>query len=385
MGPSRIAVVGFGVAGSAAAALLARQGHRVTVFEQAPTLEPVGAGVLLQPSGQLVLERLGVLGDVAGVSESIDRIVARTDRGRVVLDLAYAEGGRDLRGLGVARSTLHDALAALAVRERVDVRVGSPIVSHDAGALTDAAGARHGPYELVVAADGSTSGLRAGSGLVRWSHEYAYGALWTVGRTSHVRGELRQVVRGTRDLLGLLPLGGGRCNFFFSQRLDRYGAVVARGYRPWREGVLRLCPESEEVLAHVSGFDELALTAYRHVVLRRPYAGGLVLIGDAGHAMSPHLGQGVNLALIDAWTLARCIARGDSLERSLAAYARARRRHLQFYAVATMALSPFFQSDGRVLGLARDLGLPVVQRARPVRRLMARTMAGLTLWGSAEL
>jgi 2-polyprenyl-6-methoxyphenol hydroxylase-like FAD-dependent oxidoreductase len=376
---SRIAVVGFGVAGATAAALLAEQGHDVTVFEQAPALEPVGAGVLLQPSGQAVLEQLGVLDAVARRSERIDRVVARTAAGRVILDLRYAEGGRELHGLGVGRSILHDALSGLAERAGVDVRVAAAIVSHDGGTLTDAAGTRHGPFELVVGADGSASALRARSGLVRWSHEYAYGALWTVGRTSQVRGELRQVVRGTRDLLGLLPLGAGSCNFFFSQRHDRFPGDVGRGFTAWRDRVLALCPEAAEVLAHVEDFDGLALTGYRHVVLRRPYDRGLVLIGDAGHAMSPHLGQGVNLALVDAWTLARCIGREQQREQALAAYATARRAHLRFYAVATMALSPFFQADGRLLGLARDTGLPLVQRARPFRRLMARTMAGLVL------
>jgi 2-polyprenyl-6-methoxyphenol hydroxylase-like FAD-dependent oxidoreductase len=376
---SRIAVVGFGVAGATAAALLAEQGHEVTVFEQAPALEPVGAGVLLQPSGQRVLERLGILDEIARGSEQIDRVVARTDRGRVVLDLAYADGGTGLRGLGVARPTLHDVLVAFATWAGVEVRISTQIVSHDGGSLTDAVGARHGPFELVVAADGSTSRLRAGSGLVRWSHEYAYGALWTVGQTCRVHGELRQVVRGTRDLLGLLPLGAGRCNFFFSQRHDRYAAVVERGFEAWRDGVLALCPESEEVLAHVDAFDGLALTGYRHVVLRRPYHGALVLIGDAGHAMSPHLGQGVNLALIDAWTLARCVERERGREQALAAYARARRRQLRFYGAMTMALSPFFQADGRLLGLARDTGLPLVQRVGPLRRAMARTMSGLVL------
>src|SRR5687768_7348453 len=97
---SRIALVGFGVAGATAATLLADQGHDVTIFEQAPALEPVGAGVLLQPSGQIVLERIGVLDAVTRSSEPIDRIVARTAAGRAILDLAYADGGDRLHGLG---------------------------------------------------------------------------------------------------------------------------------------------------------------------------------------------------------------------------------------------------------------------------------------------
>ena len=55
----RIAIVGSGMAGTMAAALLARAGHAVTLFERAPRVGPVGAGLLLQPSGQAVLRRAG--------------------------------------------------------------------------------------------------------------------------------------------------------------------------------------------------------------------------------------------------------------------------------------------------------------------------------------
>ena len=54
-GPYRVGVVGCGVAGAATAHLLAADGHAITVLEQSPVLGPVGAGVLLQPSGQAVL------------------------------------------------------------------------------------------------------------------------------------------------------------------------------------------------------------------------------------------------------------------------------------------------------------------------------------------
>ena len=67
----RIAVVGAGIAGTAAALSLARAGHRVELFERAPVLGPVGAGLLLQPSGQAVLRDLGLLPAVTNRSEPI--------------------------------------------------------------------------------------------------------------------------------------------------------------------------------------------------------------------------------------------------------------------------------------------------------------------------
>src|SRR5262245_36164353 len=61
MTPLRVGVCGFGVAGGALAILLSRAGHDVTLLERAPNVGPVGAGFLLQPSGQRVLEALGLL------------------------------------------------------------------------------------------------------------------------------------------------------------------------------------------------------------------------------------------------------------------------------------------------------------------------------------
>src|SRR5712691_10882773 len=60
-GPYRVGIIGLGVAGATAAHLLAKAGHVVTLFERAQRVGPVGAGVLLQPSGQLVLKDLGLL------------------------------------------------------------------------------------------------------------------------------------------------------------------------------------------------------------------------------------------------------------------------------------------------------------------------------------
>lgn len=131
----------------------------------------------------------------------------------------------------------------------------------------DGSGTRTERFDLVVAADGSASRLRVQAGLQRRSHEYAYGALWTVGHTSSVRGELRQVVQGTHDLIGLLALGKGRCNFFCSQNIADYDRVRLGGFDAWRDRIVSLCPEAAEVISHLDGFDGLALTRYNHVSL----------------------------------------------------------------------------------------------------------------------
>jgi 2-polyprenyl-6-methoxyphenol hydroxylase-like FAD-dependent oxidoreductase len=111
--------------------------------------------------------------------------------------------------------------------------------------------------------------------------------------------------------------------------------------------------------------------------MRRWHGERIVFIGDAAHATSPQLGQGANLALWDAMCLADAFADRGEPAAALAAYTAMRRRHLNYYQLATRALTPLFQSDSRVLGWLRDLVFPTSGWLPPLRRRMVRTMAGL--------
>src|SRR4029077_14505030 len=109
---------------------------------------------------------------------------------------------------------------------------------------------------------------------------------------------------------------------------------------------------------------DLTLASYYDVSMPRWHASlrsrgaGLVLLGDCAHATSPQLGQGCNLALCDAAALADALAETSGAPTDVAAaldaYTHARRAHLDFYQLATRALTPVFQSDYTPLGFARD-------------------------------
>ena len=92
--------------------------------------------------------------------------------------------------------------------------------------------------------------------------------------------------------------------------------------------------------------------------------------------MSPHLGQGINLALIDAWRLAEAVGATPSVDEARR-YAASRSSQIRWYGAVTLALTPFFQSDGVVKGLGRDATLPYLPRVPGVRRAMLRTLSGV--------
>ena len=111
MKPLHIAIVGYGTAGQAAALLLARDGHRVEVFERAPEPGPVGAGFLLQPTGLQVLWELGLLPDVLAHGRRVNRLYGETPCGRAVMDMRYSGLDARLFGLGMQRGALFTLLA----------------------------------------------------------------------------------------------------------------------------------------------------------------------------------------------------------------------------------------------------------------------------------
>jgi 2-polyprenyl-6-methoxyphenol hydroxylase-like FAD-dependent oxidoreductase len=138
-----------------------------------------------------------------------------------------------------------------------------------------------------------------------------------------------------------------------------------------------LAPRAEELLAGLTSFEETRFATYLHVQMMKWHTGRFLLLGDAAHAMSPHLGQGINLALLDGLTIAHVLATAPDPAAAFKLYAQARRMHTNFYALVTFALSPFFQSRGVIRGWGRDVVLPMLPHLPVVGGQMRLTMTGL--------
>ena len=152
--------------------------------------------------------------------------------------------------------------------------------------------------------------------------------------------------------------------------------VKARGLAALKAEILAFAPESAEILDFVDDFEQLLHTTYQHVSLRRRHDDRTILIGDAAHAMSPHLGQGINLAMVDAWRLADCLRNAPTPIAAFRAFAIRQRDYLRYYATVTYVLAPFFQSDWSILGWGRDLALPWLPVIPWVKRQMLLTVTG---------
>lgn len=389
-----IGIVGCGTAGPAAAILLARAGHRVRIFERAPRLGPVGAGLLIQPAGLRVLHRLGVLPTVMRLGERVEALRGVTSRGRVLLDIKYGQRLDGLHGVGVQRGLLFNLLAEAAATAGSEVVTGfeaSRVEQEGAGTsakawLVGADGRREGPFDLVIAADGSRSSLREASGLVRRARPYAWGALWFVADDPEriFGGTLSQVYAGTSTMVGVLPSGRlsdddpPRASVFWSVPAVKASEIRADPRRI-AESIRTLMPAAHPLVAGLNSPEQLVFAAYHDVVMRRVHTGRLVFLGDAAHAMSPQLGLGANLALLDAASLADALSGSGNVAGALAAHERARHDVTRYYQFVSRWLTPVFQSHwDRVPGvtLGRDLFFPWTWRFPPTRREVLDALVG---------
>ncbi|MGB1129156.1 MAG: FAD-dependent oxidoreductase [Haloferula sp.] len=384
----KVAIVGCGSAGPAAATLLARRGHEVRLFERAAECRPVGAGFLLQPSGLAVLDELGVLDGVMKHGGKIERLHVLDVAGHELLDLRYQELGSGHFGLGLHRPVLLHYLLEAMAGENVPVTWGWEVTEvkrlSDGWTLTATDGRTESGFDLVIGADGARSVMRETLGGADLDRGYAWGAHWFIGRNEGAFPihDLHQVVDGTRYLAGFLATGrelGGEddlVSLFWSVRLDEDAAWRARPLDEWKQEVLRVVPRARPLLDQIHDWSQVLTARYGDVRMKQWHGDDWVLLGDAGHAMSPQLGQGVNLALADASCLVCCLDELP-LPDALRVYSRRRRRVLRYYGFSTRQLTPWFQSDYEFLDPIRHFFFRLMQCLPPARKFMTRTMAGM--------
>lgn len=385
-----IGIAGAGPAGLAAGLLLSRQGHCVEILERFQEASPVGSGLMLQPTGLTALSALGLLQPILALGSRIDRLYgADATSGRTVLDVRYdaLAGGRF--GLAVHRAALfgvlHDAVVAAGIPIRTGMTLTAARSAGEKAVLMDASGQEAGRYDLVIDATGARSAIASGAATAPAVRELAYGAFWATldsDGLTHDPHALTQRYDRAKVMIGILPAGRARLSardhvaFFWSVKVDDADAVRKAGLDRWKASIRSYWPDCAPLLDRIDDWDQLTLARYAHRTMRPPVSGRVVFVGDSAHSTSPQLGQGANMALIDAATLAHALSVTEDVDAALAAYGRARRNHMALFQVLSLAFTPFYQSDSTVLAWLRDRLVATIARIPPSPALLASIVSG---------
>lgn len=386
----KTAIVGAGTTGLALAGFLKAAGHEVELFERFDTPRPLGAGLLLQPSGLAVLARLGLDETLIALSSPVHSLYGETQRGTVIYDLDYRWLAPHLFGLGTHRASLFQVLYDHVTALGVSVHTGCDAIeshTHPDGKLSlrMADGRDAGPFDLIVDASGRHSKLALRHGAIAHDTPYPYAALWGVVHdlNGFSSNRLLQRYDAARVMIGTLPLGRTPTDprphmaFFWSLPARDHASVRTAGLAAWQDSVTRYWPEMQVFAEQFTAFDQLTFAEYGHRVMKRWHAGRLIFTGDAAHPISPQLGQGANLGLCDALILSEALSSAPDIDAAIAAYGRARKAHLTFYQIASRWMTPFFQSDQRLAPWVRDRTFGLMCKLPWMKEEMLRTLSGV--------
>jgi salicylate hydroxylase len=331
----RIAIVGGGIGGLAAALALERRGAETIVCEQAPALSEIGAGLNLTPNAIKAVRALGLEAEVTAVAAETNflnirswksgRFISRTKRA----DFRQKFGAPNL---SIHRADLLEILAA--ALKTTALRFDARCIAVEPGERAATARFADGSAleaDIVVGADGIHSLVRKSlfgadaprfTGCVCWRGmapaeaiprdiNIKDGAIW-LGPHGHVvhypvrRGELLNIVAHIDSDAWTEESWTRQCDV----------SEVMTAYADWNSALTRLYPYS-------TGWYKWAL--YDRDPLAQWSRGRATLLGDSAHAMLPYLGTGAGMAIEDACVLAAAIARhGDDLGAALSSYERAR-------------------------------------------------------------
>ena len=340
---------------------------------------------MIQPTGFAVLQQLGLADRVLREGSRIDRLFGKAGN-RVVLDVHYSALRRPgMFGIGVHRASLFNALYDAVLAVGIPVRTGLTIIGselqREGRSLHFSDGSKSEPFELVVDTLGTRSTLAPPCG-----RDLDYGALWATLDLPDEAGfdfdALQQRYRRSSVMAGVLPIGLGpdgrrRAAFFWSLRGDRLEQWRRAGLAEWNAEVMALWPETETLIDQITVPEQLTFARYSHRTLKTPVGGALIHIGDAWHAASPQLGQGANMALLDAYALAVSLKQANHVDQALQTAVSMRRRHVQLYQWLTALFTPVYQSDSRVLPFVRDRLVGPLSKLWPATFIQAAMVSGL--------
>ncbi len=326
---------------------------------------------------------------------------------------AVAAGAQEIRDMIITDSRVDDAVRPVFLSFEGDIEPGEPFahmienaalvgelaakaaaegVTIVAQPVTDFAVAGNGvsvtlgdgsvrTVKLLVAADGARSRLRERAGIALRGWSYGQSAIVTTvahERDHNGRAEEHFLPGGP---FAILPLRNRRSSIVWTEHTadaTRFVALPDAEFRDELEKRFGL-HLGEITLAGPRRAYPLGLWVARSFVAER-----LALVGDAAHVIHPIAGQGLNMGLRDVAALAEAVvdaARlgldpGDAtvLER----YQRWRRFDTLTMGVSTDSLNRLFSNRSDVLRLVRDVGLGIVDRLPPLKRMFIREAAGLT-------
>jgi 2-polyprenyl-6-methoxyphenol hydroxylase-like FAD-dependent oxidoreductase len=385
-----VAVVGAGGGGAVLALALAKHGISTVVLDQAAGPPKGLRGEILQPNGQQVLDRLGVLPSLpADATRSVRHFHFCRAGGTRLCSIDYGDLPAPYnRAIVTLPNVAHHAIVAAVQQEQsVTLRYGTSFTGllHEnnrvVGLSTQGPDGTHTiRAKIVVGADGAFSKVRDALKISADLYLYPDGYLIAILESEDPVSESFYYV-GDKTILGLFPATGNKVYIFYMIPKDSMEAVKQRGIPALQQTWSRIAPQFTGLFGHLRDWSQTAYMPTGRVRTPTWVADGAVIIGDAAHAMNPHASQGRMQAMVDAMVLSDmlpgCLADRDYSAARLHAFERARRPQVTMLQQLADQQVFYWNTGNPVVAFLRDRVFQTLDRNSRLRYQVLSTTAGL--------
>lgn len=388
-----VVIVGGGMGGLLLALILGRGGRTVTIVERQPKLQPITRGELLQPNGLRILDRLGLLDRLKTLpSHLAHQFDFHRIGGRKLCSVDYRTLPPPWNYTLITRPhhLLGLVLEQLEQTGRVRLLNGTDfealLFQHNRVIGIRAVQNGH-PIELrtsfVVGSDGSYSKVRQAMGIRSRLHAYREGYLTlVVPRAPGFSNDARYYV-GLGEILGIFPVSDTELYLFYMIPAAARETIKQRGIESLTSAISKIDPSLTPSLRSVTSWDQVGYMPCVRVRAERWTADGAALLGDAAHAMNPHVAQGRNQAMEDAVVLAEVIqdgfASGAYRGSRLTRYELERRPPVECLQRIGDELTLLWNTSLPPLAWFRDRVFEGMERHSEIRERVVKTISGLEI------
>jgi 2-polyprenyl-6-methoxyphenol hydroxylase-like FAD-dependent oxidoreductase len=315
-------VVGGGIGGLTAAIALSGAGHRVTVIERDPEWSVYGVGIIQQGNVLRAMKQLGLLDDYLSAAVGFDFVAVHAPDGTMV---AKVPSPRLVEGcpanVGISRRALQQVLAERTRACGAEVRLGvtaAALAEDDEQVRVDFSDGSSGEFDLVIGADGIHSQTRRQILPEAPQPEFTGQAVWRYNLPRPADLDSLHVYNGPIGA-GLVPMSSSQMYMYLTTPEPGNPHYPVQGLAAAMRA--KVPAALSNLAARIVHDEEVVYRPLETVLVEGPWhRGRVVLLGDAVHASTPHLGQGAGMAIEDAIVLTEEIGRHDTPEAAFRAY-----------------------------------------------------------------
>ncbi|MGH7273610.1 MAG: FAD-dependent oxidoreductase, partial [Nitrospiria bacterium] len=341
-----VIIVGAGMGGLILAEVLSRKGYRTAILERQPQFTPVPRGEILQPNGLRIFDQLGLLDEIRAAGPHLNYVFHFSrvgGPGLCTIDYRMLPPPYQYTLIMLPEILMRVLLKRVSDNKDIQIYWGTEFQGllrdenrvvgvqalHNSGVQSTAPGGSSGGQRLdlmapvVIGADGVYSRVREEMGVRYRLKTYRHGYLTMLLERPVGFGPEGRYYVGRKTILGLFPVSESHLYLFYLIPAGRHTAVsLPEAETRWpgelealKKAIMAIDPVVKDTLGGIMGWGQVAYMPCRRVKADRWVADGVALMGDAAHAMNPHVSQGRNQALEDAMVLsevvAECFRQGD--------------------------------------------------------------------------